>query len=97
MELLFNNTFWIAESNPEKLRTSFQSLLEACDFEILNFMEHHFSPQGYTCIWLLGESHFAIHTYPEYERAYIELTSCVQEKNALFASHIAQLFDLVAE
>lgn len=38
--------------------------------------EHHFSPQGYTALWLLSESHFAVHTFPEFGRTYIELSSC---------------------
>ena len=39
-------------------------------------MDHHFSPQGYTALWLLTESHFAVHTFPEFGRSYIELSSC---------------------
>lgn len=95
MELLFNSKCWIDESHPEVLKTSFQEILETCDFEILGFMEHHFSPHGYTCIWLLGESHLAVHTYPEYERAYIELTSCVQVKNKHFDAMVQSKFSLV--
>jgi S-adenosylmethionine decarboxylase len=63
-----------------------QDLLEQCDFEILGFIDHHFQPQGYTCLWLLGESHLAVHTYPEHAKSYIELTSCVEPKNQLFVS-----------
>ncbi|WP_416421125.1 S-adenosylmethionine decarboxylase family protein [Phocaeicola vulgatus] len=45
-------------------------------FNVLSCTEHHFSPQGYTALWLLSESHFAVHTFPEFGRTYIELSSC---------------------
>lgn len=95
MELLFNLKKWIQESDADTLRESCEFILETCDFEILGFMEHHFSPQGYTCIWLLGESHLAIHTYPEYAKAYIELTSCVEEKNVHFESLLTERFTII--
>jgi len=78
---LHNYQCWIKESDPQMLKLELDLLLDQCDFEKLGFMEHHFQPQGYTCLWLLGESHLAVHTYPEHNKAYIELTSCVQEKN----------------
>ena len=46
-------------------------------FQILDKCEHYFPVQGYTGLWLLSESHFAIHTFPEEDKTYIELTSCV--------------------
>jgi S-adenosylmethionine/arginine decarboxylase-like enzyme len=45
-------------------------------FTILRFVEHTFVPQGYTALWLLGESHAAVHTFPEHNRTYVELSSC---------------------
>ena len=81
---LFNYKVWIDEANPKNLKSFFESTLESCEFEILGFMDHHFQPQGYTCIWLLGESHLAIHTYPEHNKSYIELTSCSSVKNLKF-------------
>ena len=73
---IYNYRDWIEEIQPERLKHYFEALLNRSGFEILGFMEHHFSPQGYTAIWLLGESHFAIHTFPEEHKSYIELSSC---------------------
>lgn len=73
---IYNHHDWIEETKPDKLQHYFKDLLQQSGFEILGFMEHHFSPQGYTAIWLLGESHFAIHTFPEENKSYIELSSC---------------------
>ncbi|GAA0890530.1 hypothetical protein GCM10009122_02080 [Fulvivirga kasyanovii] len=71
-----NYSCWIKDVNPESLKKDFEQILTASGFGLLNFMEHHFSPQGYTCLWLLSESHFAIHTFPEENKTYIELSSC---------------------
>ena len=30
-------------------------------------------------LWLLAESHFAIHTFPEENKMYIEISSCVKK------------------
>ena len=30
----------------------------------------------YTKLWLLGESHLALHTFPEENKDYVELSSC---------------------
>lgn len=54
----------------------FDKILRRSGFSVLNVSEHHFQPQGYTALWLLCESHFAVHTFPEFGRSYIELSSC---------------------
>ena len=67
---------WIQETNPQKIRQMFDEWLRKAGFNILCFTDHHFSPQGYTALWLLTESHFAVHTFPEFGKTYIELSSC---------------------
>ena len=52
-------------------------------------MEHSFQPQGYTAIWLLAESHFAIHTFPEENKTYIELSSCNRTMYHAFLKELA--------
>lgn len=76
---IWNYSEWIAETNPQKIKELFDKFLSKCGFKILNVSEHHFQPQGYTALWLLSESHFAVHTFPEYGKTYIELSSCNQE------------------
>ena len=66
----------------------FDYLLLLCDFDVLDFMEHKFKPQGYTAVWLLGESHFAVHTFPEENKTYIEMSSCNISKHNEFIKHL---------
>tara|TARA_B110000305_G_C19309354_1_gene573243 strand:- start:275 stop:667 length:393 start_codon:yes stop_codon:yes gene_type:complete len=62
------------------------SLIEICDkaleigeVTILNKMIHHFEPHGLTLLYLLTESHFSVHTWPEHHKIRIDFFSC--EKN----------------
>lgn len=77
---IYNYQSWIAETNPTELKEKFESLLNQAGFGILQVVEHNFKPYGYTALFLLSESHFAIHTFPEENTTYIELSSCVKNQ-----------------
>lgn len=89
---LFNFKCWIDNANSEHLESTLSQLLISAEFNILGFVDHHFSPQGYTALWLLAESHLALHTYPEHSKSYIELTSCVLHKKESFQQALSSLF-----
>ena len=42
---------------------------------------HHFSPQGVTGVVAITESHIAIHTWPEYGCATVDIFTCGIEQN----------------
>lgn len=67
---------WLAGMDPDVLTRHLSDLLIAAGFTIVGQAEHHFEPHGYTRLWLLAESHLALHTFPEAELSYIELASC---------------------
>ena len=81
---MYNYKEWIEETNPFILREKFNNLLLKSGFGILTFNEYHFEPFGYTALWLLSESHFAIHTFPEENKTYIELSSCIKKQYKSF-------------
>ncbi len=83
---IYNHTQWIKECSPIRLKNNFKDKLEKSGFTIITFSEHSFENQGYTCFWLLAESHLAIHTFPEENKTYIELSSCNAEKLEIFKS-----------
>lgn len=76
---MFNFNLWISDVDKFKLRDKFNKILTDSNFGIISFVEYSFSPYGYTALWLLSESHFAIHTFPEHNKTYIELSSCVEK------------------
>ena len=75
---MYNYSSWIEETEPTILVERFTQKLQLAGFGIESVIEKHFLPQGYTCLFLLSESHFAIHTFPEEGQSYIELSSCVK-------------------
>ena len=80
---------WVNETEPNKLKENYTLLLKQSGFDVLDVAEKHFTPFGYTALFLLGESHLAIHTFPEEEQTYIELSSCVQKPFYKFINKIS--------
>lgn len=76
---IYNHAFWIKETDPKFLKEKYNKLLNESGFKVLKVSEKYFEPFGYTALFLLSESHLAIHTFPEEETTYIELSSCVAE------------------
>lgn len=48
---------------------------------------HHFSPHGVSGVVVIAESHLAIHTWPEYGYAAVDLFTCGDECNPWNAFH----------
>jgi len=88
---IFKYSEWIPETDPVTLKEYFDYLLRVSQFGVLTFTEHHFKPEGWTGLWLLAESHFAIHTFPEENKTYIELSSCNQKKHDFFISNVKNI------
>ena len=49
---------------------------------LLHEVSHHFTPQGVTALGLIAESHVAIHTWPEYGYAAVDVFTCGDRANA---------------
>lgn len=77
---MFHFETWINSTNPDFLNSYFENLLIESGFTIVSFTEHYFPVQGYTAVWLLAESHLAIHTFPNQQQTYIQISSCNQKK-----------------
>jgi len=68
---------------PENLLTSLDIGMPLCDsivqslpLTVLQRTGHQFQPHGYTILYLLSESHFSIHTYPEHRSCYLDIFCC---------------------
>jgi len=77
---------WINITHPDEIKETFEVALKISGFDVLGFIEHHFKPFGYTALYLLSESHFALHTFPENGNTYIDLSSCVEKQYNNFIS-----------
>lgn len=91
---IFNNKWWINETREKHLDATLGSMAQQAGFNVLDAIEYEFEPYGYTKLWLLAESHLAVHTFPEEARAYVELSSCNKEKGERFARLMEQQFSI---
>lgn len=80
MKAAMNNWHdWTTETRPDVLMARYEQILADSGFRVLEKVHHFFSPHGFTALILLAESHFAIHTFPEENKTYLELSSCVDK------------------
>lgn len=75
---IFERSWWVdtTKINDDILGMALQPLIHESGHTILDFIDWHFEPQGLTAVWLLAESHLALHTWPENNQAYVQLSSC---------------------
>ncbi len=88
--IIYNYKIWVNSTEVNLLVNKLNEIILKVNYKVLNYMEHKFNPQGYTSIWLLAESHLALHTFPEENKSYIELSSCNKDKNKAFSIEIAE-------
>lgn len=89
---IWNHNQWINITDKKDLKCLFNGILKQCGFGVMEYTEHDFKPIGFSGLWLLEESHFAIHTFPEENLSYIELSSCNKEKFQRFLNEIDSLY-----
>ncbi len=63
-------------NRPEVIRTELAAAVELAGATPLHEVVHAFSPHGVTGVIVIAESHFAIHTWPEYGFAAVDLFTC---------------------
>jgi S-adenosylmethionine decarboxylase proenzyme len=60
-------------------------VIEELNLHIVGETGHQFDPYGYTIAYALSESHLTIHTYPEYNAAYLDIFCCNPNFNPIEA------------
>jgi len=66
-------------------------------FQVVNTAEYFFEPQGFTRVFLLKESHVAVHTYPEHAYVSVDIYICNPAYDLEAISHsIRSLFPIVS-
>ncbi len=59
-----------------KGRQVLNGVVDILGLHVVGEAGHQFDPYGYTMAYILSESHFTIHTYPEYRSAFIDIFCC---------------------
>jgi S-adenosylmethionine decarboxylase len=63
-------------NDPEALRAALDLAVTRGPFTGLGTLVVPFSPQGVTACAVVGESHIALHTWPEEGRLFVDIASC---------------------
>lgn len=63
---------------------------ETAGATVINSSFHHFSPYGVSGVVVIQESHLAIHTWPEYGFASVDLFTCGEEVNPWVSNEFLQ-------
>lgn len=62
------------------------------NFKVVEMTGHEFEPQGRTVVYILSESHFTIHTYPEHNYLSLDIYICNKDYDlAGFADKILEV------
>ena len=59
-----------------------ENIVNKLDLHVVSKTGFQFEPVGYTYAFVLSESHFTIHTYPEYNSCYIDIFCCNKDFNS---------------
>jgi S-adenosylmethionine decarboxylase proenzyme len=81
----------------EQIQSMMDEICEKHRFTILQRSHHIFQPQGLTVLYLLAESHFSIHTFPEHNYAAIDLYTCRSYDSNDIYHDIANQFHVLFE
>jgi S-adenosylmethionine decarboxylase len=65
-------------NSPIQITNLLDRICETYEYTILQKNKHEFTPQGFTALYLLSESHISIHTFPEKNYAAIDIYTCRQ-------------------
>lgn len=71
-----------------------KEIVESLQLHIVGEITHQFQPYGYTLLYLLSESHYSIHTYPEHHSCYIDIFCCNKDFNPLHSIQLVKILFL---
>lgn len=80
-------------SYEEDVKQVLSSLIGLTDLSVVGACYKQFQPTGVTGILLLSESHFSIHTWPEYGTACLDLFSCAPVADELIEDKIKEFWN----
>ncbi len=69
-------------NNLEKIREYLIMAAQLANATIMSDTFHRFSPQGVSGVVVIAESHMAIHTWPEFACAAVDIFTCSEKMDA---------------
>lgn len=87
---IYNFRAWTETQHIEELVILMNAALDYAGYTVLEFVDYQFPVKGYTSLWLLAESHLALHYFEEQTKCYIELSGCNKKMNIAFRDFLKQ-------
>jgi len=72
----FSRSFTLKEFDNVRLLNALIMATSGCGATVFEVGSHTFHPQGFSAFIILGESHSALHTFPEYDLVWVEIATC---------------------
>lgn len=72
---------WLPKYDQLQILVAIERMLEK--YTVVNQVAHQFQPHGLTKVWVLAESHCAVHTYPEHNFIAVDLYTCSDMYNPM--------------
>ncbi|RLG58233.1 MAG: adenosylmethionine decarboxylase [Candidatus Hydrothermarchaeota archaeon] len=69
-------------STLEVYKEKIERVVNKSGVTVLSSYHHQFNPHGVTSIFLLAESHFTVHTWPEYNYMAVDIFTCGSTEKA---------------
>ena len=69
-------------ANVDTLQATMLAAAKAIGATIVSSSFHRFEPQGLSGVVIIGESHLAVHTWPEHGAVCVDLFTCSSTMNA---------------
>ncbi len=63
-------------SDTKEVVRAMEGVIKKLKLNIIKKAEYHFAPYGFTLVYLLKESHFSVHTWPEHNCLCVDLFNC---------------------
>jgi S-adenosylmethionine decarboxylase len=81
---IYNYRAWISGCDVDDMVRIINESLAYAGYNVLKFVDYQFPVKGYTSMWLLAESHMALHYFADEGKYYIELSGCCENMNKKF-------------
>lgn len=81
---------WEDTKNDKLIFNAMIQTCHKCKLTVMGSVKHEFHPYGLTAVVLLGESHMAVHTYPERGQIFVDVFTCGGQDPRLAVAELAQ-------
>jgi S-adenosylmethionine decarboxylase proenzyme len=76
-------------SDESFVKKVFDEIVKKLNMTFIDKLSFKFNPHGLSMLYLIAESHIAIHTWPEHKLIDLEIVTCKEDANAIEGLNVA--------